>query len=73
MAYNAAEISALYARSVALYSNSTPLSEITTIDSIEYNDEICGFTYNCSGPKGSVTVYIMADPDSGEFIATCDY
>jgi hypothetical protein len=71
MAYNASEISALYARSVALY-NITPLGEITTIDSYEYNSEIEGFIYNCSGPEGSVVVYIITDPDSGEFLATCD-
>ena len=73
MAYSASEVAALYARSLALYPEIGALGEIDTIISSEYNEEIEGFTYVCSGPEGLVTVYIMSDPDSGEFLATTDY
>jgi len=71
MAYNVSEINALYARSVELY-DITPLGEITAVEYVEYSDEYSALVYQVSNSTNSVLVYIIADPESGEFLATCD-
>jgi len=73
MTYTAKQIATIYQRTRKLNPNMAPLGKITEVISQRYNDEVQGFSYNCRGPKGTVTVHLWCCPNSMELVASCDY
>lgn len=73
MTYNAQQITDVYNRTRELNPNMAPLGQITDVVGCAYNDELLGFSYDCSGPQGTVIVHMWCCPESLELVASCDY